>query len=132
VLETLAGLMPTYATFGILLIPTGVASLMFTTSANASVQMGTSASMRGRVMGLYLLVFMGGAPFGSLLIGWLAQVTSPRVSIVGGGVVSFLAAAILGLVFARRKGLRVERTPGPVPHLRVLAPDSEPLERVAH
>jgi MFS family permease len=122
VLEALAGLMPTYATFGALLIPTGIASLVFTTSANASVQMGSAASMRGRVMGLYLLVFMGGAPFGSLLIGWLAQVTSPRVSIVGGGVVSFVSALLLGLLFAHRKGLRVERTPGPVPHLRVLEP----------
>jgi len=71
---------------------------------------------------------MGGAPFGSLLIGWLAQVTSPRVSIVGGGVVSFLAAAILGLVFARRKGLRSNVRRVRCPHLRVLAPDSEPLE----
>src|SRR5262249_1110935 len=87
IFETLAGLMPTYTLFAILLIPTGIASLVFTTSANASVQMGSSASMRGRVMGLYLLVFLGGAPFGSLLIGWLAQVTSPRISIVGGGVV---------------------------------------------
>lgn len=122
VLETLAGLMPTYAAFGALLIPTGIASLVFTTAANASVQMGSAASMRGRVMGLYLLVFMGGAPFGSLLIGWLAEVTSPRVSIVGGGVVSFMSAVLLGLLFAHRKGLRVERTPGPVPHLRVLEP----------
>jgi MFS family permease len=121
-LETLAGLMPTYALFGALLIPTGIASLVFTTSANASVQMGSAASMRGRVMGLYLLVFMGGAPFGSLLIGWLAQVTSPRVSIVGGGVVSFMSAILLGLLFAHRKGLRVQRTPGLVPHLRVLEP----------
>ncbi len=133
IFETLAGLMPTYALFGILLIPTGIASLVFTTSANASVQMGSSASMRGRVMGLYLLVFLGGAPFGSLLIGWLAQVTSPRISIVGGGVVSFVAAVVLGLVFARRKGLRVERTPGPVPHLRILAPDAPAeSEPVAH
>lgn len=121
-LETLAGLMPTYALFGALLIPTGIASLVFTTSANASVQMGSAASMRGRVMGLYLLVFMGGAPFGSLLIGWLAQVTSPRVSIIGGGVVSFMSAILLGLLFAHRKGLRVQRTPGLVPHLRVLEP----------
>lgn len=122
VLETLAGLMPTYATFGALLVPTGIASLVFTTSANASVQMGSAASMRGRVMGLYLLVFLGGAPAGSLLIGWLAQVTSPRLSIVGGGVVSFMSAVLLGLFFAHRKGLRVQRTPGPVPHLRVLGP----------
>jgi MFS family permease len=125
VLETMAGLMPTYATFAILLIPTGVASLTFTTAANASVQMGISASMRGRVMGLYLLVFMGGAPFGSLLIGWLAEVTSPRVSIVGGGVVSFLAALVLGLAFARSKGLRVERAPGVAPYLRVLTPEEQ-------
>lgn len=122
VLETLTGLMPTYWAFAVLLVPTGVAALTFTTATNASVQMGSSMSMRGRVMGLYLLVFLGGAPAGSLLIGWLAQVTTPRLSIVGGGVSSILAVVVLGLVFARREGITLERRPQPVPHLHVLTP----------
>ncbi len=119
--ELTASLMPTYAAFAVLLVPTGLAALTFTTAANASIQMGTSSSMRGRVMAVYLLVFMGGAPFGSLFIGWIAQVLSPRVSIGMGGIASVAAAVVLGLTLARRIGVRVE--PRPVPHLRVSTPE---------
>jgi MFS family permease len=121
--ELTASLMPTYVAFAVLLVPTGLAALTFTTAANASVQMGTSSSMRGRVMSVYLLVFMGGAPFGSLFIGWLAQVLSPRVSIGMGGIASVAAAAVLGLTLARKVGIRVEPRPVPVPHLHVLMPE---------
>lgn len=122
IFETVAGFMPTYASFGLLLIPCGLASLIFTNAANASVQMGVSQSMRGRVMGLYLLVFLGGTPFGAILIGWLAEVFTPRLSLVAGGISSFLAAVIIGLAFARREGITVERRQQPVPHLHVVTP----------
>lgn len=122
VFETAAGFMPSYASFGALLVPCGLASLIFTNAANASVQMGTSQNMRGRVMGLYLLVFMGGTPFGAVLIGWLAEIFTPRLSLVAGGISSFLAAVVIGLAFARREGIRVERRQEPVPHLHVVTP----------
>nr|MBA2555410.1 MFS transporter [Geodermatophilaceae bacterium] len=59
VLEMIAGVMPTFASFAILLVPTGAAALTFIIAANSSVQLGTDATMRGRVMALYLLFFMG-------------------------------------------------------------------------
>ncbi len=123
VCELTASLMPTYAAFAALLVPTGLAALTFTTATNASIQMGTSSAMRGRVMAVYLLVFMGGAPFGSLFIGWISEVLSPRVSIGMGGVASVAAAVVLGLTLARRIGVRVEPRPVPVPHLHVSMPE---------
>ncbi|MBO0825144.1 MAG: MFS transporter, partial [Actinobacteria bacterium] len=72
VLEILTGVMPGYLTFLIALAPTGLAMLTFTTAANASTQLATAPDMRGRVMGLYMLVFLGGTPLGAPLVGWIA------------------------------------------------------------
>ena len=103
VLEVVAALMPTYWSFLALLVPTGVALLMFTTTANSATQLGTTAAMRGRVMGLYMLVFLGGAPFGSLLVGWAAEQVGVRVTLIGGGLISALAAVVAALLLARAR-----------------------------
>ena len=60
--------------------------------------------MRGRVMALYVLVFMGGAPLGSPLVGWIAEAFSPRWSLAFSGAVTVLVAAVLALYTARRNG----------------------------
>jgi MFS family permease len=91
VLEILTGLMPTYVSFLALLVPTGIVLMTFTTAANAMMQLSVSPEMRGRVMGLYMLVFLGTNPLGAPLIGWLSQVLGPRSSIVLGGVVATVA-----------------------------------------
>ncbi|MGI8330179.1 MFS transporter [Actinomadura scrupuli] len=96
VLEMATGLMPTYALFLALLVPTGVALMTFTTAANATMQLGIPAEMRGRVMGLYMLVFLGTNPFGAPIIGWLSEVLGPRASIVLGGLVATVTT--LGVV----------------------------------
>jgi MFS family permease len=103
VLEVVAALMPTYWSFLALLVPTGVALLMFTTTANSATQLGTTAAMRGRVMGLYMLVFLGGAPFGSLLVGWAAEQVGVRVTLIAGGVISALAAVVAVFLLARAR-----------------------------
>ncbi|MGI9093858.1 MAG: MFS transporter [Mycobacteriales bacterium] len=130
-LETTSALMPTYLLFAIVLMPTGLAALLFTTAANSSMQIGAGPRMRGRVMALYLLAFMGGAPFGSFFIGWLAQATSPRASIALGGLASMGAAVVLGLALARREGITVEPRPSPLPHLHLLIPDESSLAHPA-
>jgi MFS family permease len=107
VLEVVTGLMPDFWSFLILLVPTGLALLTFTTAANSATQLGTTADMRGRVMGLYMLVFLGGAPIGSPLVGWAAEVFGARVSLLAGGVISGLATAVIGLMLARSRGARV-------------------------
>jgi MFS family permease len=107
VLEVITGLMPYFWTFLLMLVPTGLAVLTFTTAANSATQLGTSAEMRGRVMGLYMLVFLGGAPLGSPLAGWVAQSLGPRMSMISGGLISGVATVVIAALLARARGVRV-------------------------
>jgi MFS family permease len=100
--ESVLALMPTYTLFGLLLIPTGAAFMTFTTTANSTVQLATRPDMRGRVMGLYMLVFLGGNPLGGPMTGWLAEQFGGRSPFLVGGLISALAAAGCGLVLALR------------------------------
>jgi MFS family permease len=106
-LEMLVGVTPGFIAFGLALIPTGAAMLTFTTAANSTVQLGVSPTFRGRVMGLYMLVFLGGTPLGSPILGWLAQHYGGRAPIIVGGAVSLLAAVACGALLAWRSGLRL-------------------------
>ncbi|CNG26189.1 major facilitator superfamily multidrug efflux transporter [Mycobacterium tuberculosis] len=104
-LEAVTGLMPTYWLFLALLVPTGIAMMTITTAANATMQLGVSPEMRGRVMALYMLVFLGTNPVGAPAIGWLAEHFGARMSLVLGGLVSVLAALAVGALAARGEGL---------------------------
>jgi MFS family permease len=97
VLEVVTGLAPSYAVMAALLVPTGAAVMTFTTTANATVQLGASPHMRGRVMAIYVLVFLGGTPLGAPVIGALAEVLGPRSSLLIGGSVSALGCLVAGL-----------------------------------
>ncbi len=121
VLEVLTALMPDFISFLVLLLPTGLVILTFTTAANSATQLATSPEMRGRVMGLYLLVFLGGAPLGSPLAGWLAEEFGPRMSMVCGGVISAVAAAVITLLLARSRGVRARSYLRPAALGRILA-----------
>jgi MFS family permease len=110
-LEMAVGLAPTYELMALLLVPTGVAVLTFTTTANSTVQLGSAPHVRGRVMALYVLVFMGGTPVGAPLIGALAEAFGPRSSIVLGGAVVAVSGVVAAVVMTRVRRLRLE------PHL---------------
>ncbi len=107
VAEITAGLMPDFLWTAIVLVPTGLAMLSVTTAANAHVQLGVSPTMRGRVMSLYLVCFMGGTPLGAPIIGWLAGTAGPRWGFIGGGLVCLLSAAALAAMVARQRGMHV-------------------------
>ncbi len=107
VFETAAGLMPTYLLVGVVLVPAGVAALTFTTSAMSTVQLAVPADMRGRVMGIYLLCFLGGTPFGGPLLGWVANTYGGRAPIVIGGLISLATALGCALYLVRHEGLRL-------------------------
>jgi MFS family permease len=121
VLEVLTGLMPDFFSFLVLLLPTGLVILTFTTAANSATQLATSPEMRGRVMGLYLLVFLGGAPLGSPLAGWVAEEFGPRMSMISGGVISAAAAAAVALLLARSRGVRARSYLRPAALARIVA-----------
>jgi MFS family permease len=108
-LEVATGLMPTYWSFLLLLLPTGMAVISFSTTANSSVQLGSAADMRGRVMGIYMLVFLGGVPIGSPLTGLIAQEFGTRLSLVAQGVISMGGAALVAVLVARARGVPVRR-----------------------
>jgi MFS family permease len=112
-LEVVTALMPSFWLFLALLVPTGLTLLTLSTAANSVVQLSSAQDMRGRVMGLYMLVFLGGAPLGSPLVGWVAEEFGPRMSLLAGGVISAVAAAVIGLLVARRRGVGVLRAVRP-------------------
>ncbi|MCY7402556.1 MAG: MFS transporter [Nocardioides sp.] len=104
----LAGLMPTYLTFALLTPVTGLTALTFITSANTYMQLNTDAGVRGRVMALYLMVFMGGTPVGAPIIGWIGQEYGARWTLLGGGMLTILGVVVSALLFLRSERARRE------------------------
>ncbi|MET9803751.1 MFS transporter [Streptomyces sp. NPDC006368] len=107
-LEIAAALSPAFWLFALLLVPIGMLGLTVNVTANSSVQMATDPVMRGRVMSLYMMVFVGGTPLGAPLVGWITDTYGARVGFATGGAVSLVAAAVIGLVLARLGGLRLK------------------------
>ncbi|WP_432832234.1 MFS transporter [Dactylosporangium sp. CA-092794] len=117
--ETLVGFAPSFVVSVILLLPTGFFMIYFAQAANQRVQLGTDAAFRGRVMALYVLVFLGSTPIGSLIIGWCAERFGPRSGLVVGGVISLVATLALALFQLRRAGGRIHVGLHPRLHVRV-------------
>src|SRR3954469_15419461 len=127
VLTVVAGLMPTYASFAVMLVPAGAAALIYSVAANSFVQLGVDPQMRGRVMALYFMCFMGGTPVGAPVIGWVAEHWGAPWGLIIGGAVVVLAASGVGLWLARGRRVRLEaRATPPRLALRVSVP-SAPL-----
>ena len=112
--EMISGLMPTFLLTALLLVPTGFAMLTITTAANSSVQLGVSPSMRGRVMALYLVCFLGGTPLGAPIAGWVGEWAGPRWAVVVGGLVCVLSALVVAVVHARQRGIAAVELPARV------------------
>jgi MFS family permease len=110
-LEVADGFAPSFLILALLLIPTGAAVLTFTTTANALVQLGCEPEVRGRVMALYVLVFLGGTPVGAPLIGLLADALGSRSSLLIGGAIVAASAVVAARYLTRTRGLTLE------PHL---------------
>ncbi|WP_405536639.1 MFS transporter [Streptomyces sp. NBC_00075] len=106
-LEIVAAVAPSLWLFALLMIPIGIAGLTVNVTANTSVQMATDPAMRGRVMALFMMVFMGGSPLGAPIVGWITDTYGPRVGLAFGGIVATTAALTIGLVLTRVGGLRV-------------------------
>ncbi|MDF2442630.1 MAG: hypothetical protein JWR01_833, partial [Subtercola sp.] len=97
----LAALSPTYLTFALCLVLLGFAAQTLMTTANGAVQMTTAPEFRGRVMALYMAIFMGGTPIGAPIVGLVANTLGPRWAI-GVAAVAGFAAAIIGLLWMIR------------------------------
>jgi len=108
-LTIISGLMPTYWLFAASLVPVGFSALMLITNANAMMQLGVEETMRGRVMALYMTMFMGGTAFGSPLIGLLAELFGARWSLISGGLITVVGTAVSALVLMRGQGTGLRR-----------------------
>jgi len=75
------------------LVPMGVFSMTFIATANSTLQLTARHEMRGRVMALYALVFLGSTPIGGPIIGWISQQWGARAGLFVGGALSLVAAA---------------------------------------
>src|SRR5262249_8276848 len=106
-LEIVVALGPTFWVTALLLVPTGFFMIFFAQAANQTIQLGSDAAHRGRVMSLFVLVFLGTTPVGSLLIGWLSQQYGPRAGIWIGGLVSFVCGVGCMTWQLRRSGMRL-------------------------
>ena len=97
--------MPTYETYSMILPLCGFTALSTLITANSLVQINTDPVLRGRVMGIYLLVFLGGTPIGSPLIGYLAEKVGVRQTMAGCASIAILAAVFVWSRFRNRVGV---------------------------
>jgi MFS family permease len=102
-----ASFAPSGPVLGAMLITAGAACLAFLTAANATVQLASGPGMRGRMMGIYLLASVGGAPVAGLLVGAVADHLGPRAALAVCGVLPLSAAFVVAHRVARRAGLRL-------------------------
>jgi MFS family permease len=127
-----AALAPTYTLFALALVPVGLSALTALTTANAMVQLRVEPYMRGRVMALYMAIFMGGTPVGAPIIGWIGDVFGPRWTIAIGTVAVALALGGVSVWLARHENVRVSYESQRRPRFRVsTAPVSEAVPEAA-
>ncbi len=85
------------------LVPLGAASVTFAAGINSSLQLDADPEMRGRVMALYSIVFLGSTPIGAPITGFLSQAIDPRAGLVLAGAAGLVAAIGARATFARRE-----------------------------
>lgn len=100
-----AATMPSLALEIAVMLPVGAGSTAFIATSNSLLQLQATPEMRGRVMALFSVVFLGSTPIGGPLIGWIAQQWGPRVAL-GVGAVATIGAGFVAAVFVRRSRRR--------------------------
>jgi MFS family permease len=97
----LSAVMPDVILEAVTLAALGAAAVIFVSSVNSTIQLAVSAEMRGRVMALFSIVFLGSTPIGGPLTGWLAEAYDPRWTLVLAGVSGLSAAWAARVIFTR-------------------------------
>jgi MFS family permease len=96
---------PTPWIAGVVMPPLGAMGIAFAITGNSTLQLTSNDTMRGRVMAIYTMVFLGSTPIGALLAGGLVVLWDPRIAFAISGV----AAAVAGLTalsVVRRIGMQ--------------------------
>ena len=122
-LEILVGTAPNEWSFCLLLGAVGGATLLLLTSANSMVQIAAHDAVRGRVMSVYPLVFIGSGALGGPLLGGIDQHLGPQVGMLLAGAVPGLVTAVVAVKLAHEGRLRIRLRPhGPLSRLVVVVP----------
>lgn len=116
---TALALSPWYWLYAVLLMPVGWFTLTAMTTANAAVQLSTDPGMRGRVMALYMAIFMGGTPLGSPFIGWVGDTWGPRWTLLV-GTVAVAASVVVAVAYQLRTGAWTWRGPREEPAMEIV------------
>lgn len=108
----ISALMPSYVTFALVLPLCGFFAIFTTVSASSFIQANTTSALHGRVVGIYIFVYVGGTPVGSPFIGWIGQVAGPRWSLfIGGGITAVVAATYA--IWNSRRLAQITRSSAP-------------------
>ncbi|MGI8609287.1 MAG: MFS transporter [Candidatus Dormibacteria bacterium] len=105
-------LAPTFASELVMISITGAASIFFAAMANTTIQLAAAPQMRGRVMALYSMAFMGSTPIGGPIVGFIGQAVEPRAALGLGGLAALVAAILAWRSLSR---LRPAAVPGVAP-----------------
>jgi MFS family permease len=106
----LAAAAPDQISFTLLLVLVGAANLGFLTSAQSLVQLATADHLRGRIVGLYMLVFIGSGALGGPVVGLLAEHFGPRTGLLISGVVPAVVTILVCRHLAYAASLRIGLT----------------------
>lgn len=102
VTEIALGFAPTLLAAYLILPAIGLAMMLFIPTANSMLQLSSTPEMRGRVLGLFSLLFLGSAPIGGPLVGWMSEVWSPRAALYVGGAATMGVAVVVGGILRSR------------------------------
>ncbi|HVT70886.1 MAG TPA: MFS transporter, partial [Trebonia sp.] len=104
VLQAFAGMAPGLLVFLVLIAAMGFVNLICQAMANSSVQLAVDPEMRGRVMGLYMLVFIGGTPIGAPIVGAVTSHYGARGGMLLCGLVPLVASLVVAVaLYSRRR-----------------------------
>jgi MFS family permease len=108
----------------LLLVPTGFSTVYLGQAANQRIQLGVDAAYRGRVMSLFVLIFLGTAPLGAMICSSIAEHLGAQAAISIGGAVALLAAVGALIWQLKHAGEKLSLEVRPVPRVRVIQSES--------
>jgi len=97
----------------IAMIPVGIASVMFMSQANATLQLSAAPEMRGRVMALWFVSFQGSTPIGGPIIGAVMSAFGARAGLGVGAVTCFVVAAAGAIALRHLRANRAAQPAAP-------------------
>jgi len=111
VMILVAAIAPTLATEAVALFAMGASTFAFIAVANTTIQLTAAPEMRGRVMALYAIAFLGSTPIGGPTIGWISQSFGPRTGFAVGGVAALVASIVAGWSMLHARESDEQRAP---------------------